>query len=95
MFSFCSVWQEVFDNGDEISAATVVHVWKSESGAWRSELERVVKAGQPALLSAPWYLNYIDYGSDWVPFYQSDPHDFNATAQEKSRVIGGEVSRYV
>ena len=70
---------------------TIVEIWKNWGTGWRRLLEQVTGAGYRALLSAPWYLNYIDYGSDWVEMYQSDPHDFAATDAMKERVLGGEV----
>ena len=44
-----------------------------------------------AILSAPWYLNYIKYGSDWVKFYNIDPLDFGGNENNKKLVLGGEV----
>ena len=44
-----------------------------------------------AILSAPWYLNYIKYGSDWVKFYNIDPLDFGGNENNKKMVLGGEV----
>lgn len=39
-------------------------------------MAQVTKAGYRALLSAPWYLNHINYGQDWLPIYRVDPLDF-------------------
>lgn len=40
------------------------------------ELANVTKAGYRALLSAPWYLNHISYGQDWMAAYQVEPLKF-------------------
>ncbi|TRY70519.1 hypothetical protein TCAL_10668 [Tigriopus californicus] len=50
------VWEEVFDNGDNISKDTLVHA---------------TKAGFRVLLSSPFYLNRIAYGTDWVDMYKA------------------------
>ena len=50
------VWQEIFDNGLKLKHSTVVEVWKDP---WQSEMYNVTKAGFRALLSTPWYINYI------------------------------------
>ena len=42
-------------------------------------------------MSAPWYLNYINYGSDWTRYYKVDPMNFGGDDEEIDRVIGGEV----
>ena len=54
-------------------------------------LFQVTSEGHYAILSAPWYLNYIKYGSDWVKFYQVDPLDFGGNSTQKEYVLGGEV----
>ena len=36
-----SVWQEVFDNGDQINHDTLVQVWKGWGRGWRHELADV------------------------------------------------------
>ncbi|XP_035422614.1 beta-hexosaminidase subunit alpha isoform X2 [Cygnus atratus] len=69
------VWQEVFDNGVKVRPDTIIHVWKN-SPPYKEEMANVTKAGYRALLSAPWYLNRISYGQDWMAAYQVEPLDF-------------------
>lgn len=86
------VWQEVFDNGVQISADTIVDVWKNNPLSWQLELAEVTYFGQRAVLSAPWYLNYEDdeYSeNDIWDYYAVDPHAFIGTAAMKKLVIGG------
>ncbi len=53
---------------------------------------KVTSRQQPAILSAPWYLNYIDYGSDWVEMYKVEPLNFtSADRGDKAYVLGGEA----
>ncbi|XP_038602311.1 beta-hexosaminidase subunit alpha isoform X1 [Tachyglossus aculeatus] len=85
------VWQEVFDNGVKVKGDTVVHVWRENAGSYRKELERVTNASYRALLSAPWYLNRIGYGQDWVEAYKVEPLQFEGTPEQKALVIGGEA----
>lgn len=82
------VWQEVFDNNVTLKSDTVVHVWLS---AWQNELAKVTQKGHKALLSAPWYLDLISYGQDWVRYYQTDPTAFNGSDEQKRLLMGGEA----
>ena len=59
---------------------------------WQQELNLVTAAGHQAILSAPWYLNYIKYGSDWVKFYKVDPSSFGGNSTQQELLLGGEVS---
>ncbi|XP_054243997.1 beta-hexosaminidase subunit alpha [Indicator indicator] len=85
------VWQEVFDNGVKVRPDTIIHVWKESSLSYLEELANVTRAGYPALLSAPWYLNRISYGQDWMAAYQVEPLKFKGSPEQKERVIGGEA----
>lgn len=90
------VWQEVFDNNVTLKADTVVHVWIAGENLldpqyWPYEMERVVKSGHHALLSAPWYLDWISWKQDWIGYYQTEPLNFTATPEQKKLVLGGEA----
>uniref|UniRef100_A0A8C3LUF5 Beta-hexosaminidase subunit alpha n=1 Tax=Chrysolophus pictus TaxID=9089 RepID=A0A8C3LUF5_CHRPC len=84
------VWQEVFDNGVKVRPDTIIHVWKNNP-PYAEEMANVTKAGYRALLSAPWYLNRISYGQDWMAAYQVEPLKFNGSIKQKDLVIGGEA----
>ncbi|XP_033109419.1 beta-hexosaminidase subunit beta-like [Anneissia japonica] len=90
------IWQDPIDNNVTVNQDTIVQVWKDPSldpilPPYREGLEKVTKLGLKTILSAPWYLNYISYGPDWKNFYQTEPEDFNGTAEQKKLLIGGEA----
>ena len=57
----------------QVRPDTVVHIWKSGS----DEMAKVTKMGLQVIISTPWYLNYISYGSDWQTYYKYEPLSFN------------------
>lgn len=96
------VWQEVFDDGAQLPQDAIIHIWKyrGERAAYMEELKRVVSAGYRAILSSCWYLNYIDYGQDWVKLYQCDPRVEQTKINGRNKlsplvkqelVLGGEI----
>lgn len=85
------VWQEIFDNDGILHPETIIEVWKGWGRGWQQELNLVTAAGHQAILSAPWYLNYIKYGSDWVKFYKVDPSSFGGNSTQQEFLLGGEV----
>jgi len=87
------VWQEAFDDGANLSNDTIVQVWKgiNEMPEFMGELNKVVSSGYQALLSSCWYLNYIDYGQDWIKFYKCDPTGEPINKENAHLVLGGEV----
>ncbi len=50
-------------------------------------------ANKLAILSAPWYLDHVHSGSDWLRLYNEDPMDFPASNNEtaKQLILGGEA----
>ena len=52
---------------------------------------QVTQSGHEAILSAPWYLNYIKYGSDWIKYYDIDPLQFGGNSTQQDLLLGGEV----
>jgi len=84
------VWQEVIDNGVQAKQDTIVDVWKNNP-ALDKELSEVTGKGYRVLISQPWYLNYISYGSDWKKYYLFEPTNFEGTNDQKSLVMGGEA----
>uniref|UniRef100_A0A8C5X4K2 Beta-hexosaminidase n=1 Tax=Malurus cyaneus samueli TaxID=2593467 RepID=A0A8C5X4K2_9PASS len=83
------VWQEVFDHKAQLKPDTVVQVWMANNYA--HELSSVTGAGLTAVLSAPWYLDYISYGQDWKKYYSVEPLNFLGSEKQKKLVIGGEA----
>jgi len=82
------VWQEVFDNEVEVKNDTIIHVWKEH---WESEMVKVTSKGLRTILSSPWYLNYISYGTDWTKYYNVEPLSFTNGTIAEELVIGGEA----
>uniref|UniRef100_A0A671EXE8 Beta-hexosaminidase n=1 Tax=Rhinolophus ferrumequinum TaxID=59479 RepID=A0A671EXE8_RHIFE len=83
------VWQEVFDDKVKLQQGTIVQVWKQE--LYAHEQNVVTAAGFPVILSAPWYLDWISYGQDWIKYYSVEPLDFGGSQEQKQLVIGGEA----
>ena len=91
------VWQDIFDQGAKLAADTVIAVWKSETNSnpklkksWQGEMTNVTKAGFQAVLSAPFYMNYISYGEDWTKYYQIEPSNFTGgDVAEAAGLVGG------
>jgi len=94
------IWQDPADNGVKLADGTVVIVWKDKSldpsmDLWQNYIYDIAQQGQPIVLSACWYLNYIQTpypGADWEKYYTCDPRNFNGTEAQKDLVIGGEVA---
>eukprot|EP00036_Acanthoecidae_sp_10tr_P009106 CAMPEP_0182916754 /NCGR_PEP_ID=MMETSP0105_2-20130417/1129_1 /TAXON_ID=81532 ORGANISM="Acanthoeca-like sp., Strain 10tr" /NCGR_SAMPLE_ID=MMETSP0105_2 /ASSEMBLY_ACC=CAM_ASM_000205 /LENGTH=532 /DNA_ID=CAMNT_0025053719 /DNA_START=29 /DNA_END=1627 /DNA_ORIENTATION=+ len=82
------VWQEIYDNGAKILPDTVIDVWKG--GNWQEEIANVTRDGFHAVLSAPFYLNYISYGEDWPKYYTVEPSNFTGgEAADAKGLVGG------
>lgn len=84
------VWQEVYDNGVHLGKNAVVHVWKHfGTFDYLQELKNITENGYRAIVSAPWYLNYISYGADWPKYYSEEPLNFQGSRKQKALVMGG------
>lgn len=86
------VWQDVWDNGVSVFNDSILQIWKTnETVPWQYYISKATQEGYKTILSSPWYLNYIKYGSDWYEFYKVEPHDFEGTNEQKALVTGGEA----
>ncbi|XP_060057040.1 beta-hexosaminidase subunit beta isoform X2 [Erinaceus europaeus] len=83
------IWQEAFDDHAKLHPDTVVQVWINRD--YHLEQARVTAAGYPVLLSAPWYLDYINSGEDWRAYYAVEPLNFPGSERQKQLVLGGEA----
>ena len=86
------VWQEILDNGAKVAPETVIEVWKAGPSGydWQGEMARVSGAGYRTVLSAPFYLNLISYGADWVKYYTVEPANFTGGGTaESAGLLGG------
>lgn len=81
----------MFDNGVTLKPDTVIHVWKDDPRKYPEEMAYATNLGYQVIISTPWYLNYISYGTDWMTYYKVDPQNFKGTDTQKSLVMGGEA----
>ena len=83
------------DIGDcRVTFATKNNFFLDFQGQWEWEMAKVTGRGLQAILSSPWYLNYISYGSDWTKYYLVEPQSFSGSQAQKSLVIGGEAAMW-
>ncbi|VVC33523.1 Hypothetical protein CINCED_3A023777 [Cinara cedri] len=80
------VWEEVFDENIRLDPNVVVQIWKND---FNETLQKVLESGHPVLLSSCWYLNYIQYGANWMNYYSCDPS--NTTTNRSDLILGGEA----
>ncbi|KAG9511073.1 Beta-hexosaminidase subunit beta [Fragariocoptes setiger] len=87
------IWQDPLDNGAQVPVDAVVEVWKDyPTKPWRDTMRQLAEFGNPLILSACWYLNYISYGQDWEKYYVCDPHSFTNDQSKRDKVFGGEAA---
>jgi len=95
------VWQDPMDAGVELDKDVVVHIWKDyQEGGWPNITQQALDKGHLVLVSAPWYVNYINYGQSWRQYYRADPVlDLpNLQPGQEDQILGGEAciwSEYV
>jgi hexosaminidase len=82
----------------KLDPSTYIQVWKDTSilpthEPWQTYINRVTKTGHVAILSSPWYLNFISYGyQDWYKLYQVEPlSNFTGSEEQRNLFIGGEA----
>ena len=80
-------WQEEAFNVSELSI-----FWLFLRCLLRSTISQVTRAGYQAVISSPFYLNYISYGIDWLKYYKVDITNFSGSIEQKRLIKGGEVS---
>lgn len=100
-----TVWQDVYDNGVRPDKDTYIQIWKNTTTVvgqkfWGDYLFNITRDGYKAILSSPWYINFIKYGyQEWYDFYMVDPlKGFKGTEEQAKLIIGGEAclwSEYV
>lgn len=83
-----TVWQDVWDNRVKVFNDTILQIWKSDKD-WKGYVKNATLDGYKVILSSPWYLNYIKYGSDWYDFYKIEPTDFEGNDEQKNLILGG------
>lgn len=83
------VWQEAFQSGLKLRNDTVVQVW-IDSGA-SALMRQITAAGYRAILSAGWYLDHLQFSSDFSKMYNNDPWNFYGNANQRELVMGGEA----
>lgn len=82
------VWQDVFDDGVQLSPDTVIQIWKEKS---QRSVVNVTERGYRVILSSDWYISFVHGRSDWHKFYKVEPAAFLRTEQQRELVLGGEA----
>ena len=66
----------------QVDSDAIVEVWKDvrndpiNFAPWQDYANDITDKGYNMILSAPWYLNVIEYGQDWRGFYLVEPTNF-------------------
>ncbi|CAG7687324.1 unnamed protein product [Allacma fusca] len=69
----------------------IIQVWKD--WLWKSQWNEIINQGYTVLLSACWYINYIEYGETWRKYYECDPIATTGVPQSQwSQILGGEAA---
>ncbi|KAL7672241.1 hypothetical protein ACOME3_007134 [Neoechinorhynchus agilis] len=85
-------WDEVAELMRQLDTGRHLPVNSTVFQIWRSSInyKQLLSSGYRIIISFPWYLDLISYGEDWIKYYQFEPLDFDGSAEDKSRVLGGE-----
>ncbi len=74
-----TVWQDVYDNGVKLDKSAQIQIWKdtntlSDHAKWYDYLNNITRDGYSAILSSPWYINFVSYGyQEWFNWYRIEP----------------------
>ncbi|QQP57754.1 Beta-hexosaminidase, partial [Caligus rogercresseyi] len=79
----------VFTNGYLDRVNTIINAWKDWGPGWQRLFADATAKGYRVVLTAPWYLNYDSYGSDWVKRYEVEPFEFDGDENQYQNVLGG------
>ena len=82
------VWQEAHDNGVLLKDGTIIQVWKGDS-SW--DLHQVARSGRRVIYSTCWYLDRLEYGPQWIKFYECEPGPsrYDEHADWHDNIMGG------
>ncbi len=94
-----------FDLKQKLEKNAQIQIWKdtntlSYHAKWYEYLNNITRDGYSAILSSPWYINFVSYGyQEWYNYYKVEPmSNFTGTAEQAKLLIGGEAclwSEYV
>ena len=59
----------------QINKDTMVEVWKNWLD-YQAEVANVTEQGYKTIIAAPWYLDQISRGQDWIKYYSYEPLNF-------------------
>ncbi|CAG5128765.1 unnamed protein product, partial [Candidula unifasciata] len=83
------MWQEVMKKNLQLPNDTIIQVWMG--GA--NDVLKATSMGYQVIYSTCWYMDHIDYGTQWTKFYSCDPvsqtHGYNI---DEKKVLGGEAA---
>ncbi|KAI0979181.1 hypothetical protein GJ496_006516 [Pomphorhynchus laevis] len=75
------LWDDILDSTFEIPPNVIIQIWRNQAGIVHDKL---LKLQTPVIYSSCYYLNYINYGSDWKNMYM-------CSLETDLNLIGGEA----
>ncbi|KAJ2948811.1 hypothetical protein O0L34_g8069 [Tuta absoluta] len=87
------VWQEVYEEGVELTNSTLIHFWKNW-GTVAKNMNRALMQGFRILFSSYWYLDHLD--QTFEKMLQSDPREiaagyYSSRSLNLQNLFGGEA----